>query len=72
MVKIKTGNVEISDDNFKDENITAHISIRLPLTLMKALRKLSLNEKYNGRYQVLIRDILTEHVNQRKGRKKAI
>jgi hypothetical protein len=70
MAKVKTGKVSIPNDDFKDENITAHISIRLPLDLVKSLKKLSLTEKYEGRYQVLIRDILLEHVQQNKGKRK--
>jgi len=62
--KVKTGKVEVPMEDFKDENITAHISIRLPLTLVKELKRLSLNEEYEGRYQVLIRDILQKHVSK--------
>ncbi len=67
MAKIKTGKVEIPDEDFKDQNITAHISIRLPLDLVKALKKLSLTEEYEGRYQVLMRDVLSEYVQQQPG-----
>lgn len=70
MAKIKTGKVEIPDDDFKDENITAHISIRLPLNLVKALKKLSLTEEYEGRYQVLIRDVLNEYVHHPRSKRK--
>ena len=68
--KIKTGKIEIPDKDFKDENITAHISIRLPLTLVKELKHLALNPEYEGRYQILIRDVLTDHVlHAGKGKK---
>lgn len=70
MAKIKHGTVEIPDEDFKDENITAHISIRLPLNLVKDLKRMSLNEDYEGRYQVLIRNILTEYVQSSKGKKR--
>lgn len=70
MAKIKTGKVEIPDEDFKDQNITAHISIRLPLDLVKALKKLSLTEEYEGRYQVLMRDVLNEFVQHQKGKKR--
>jgi len=70
MAKIKTGKVEIPEDDFKDQNITAHISIRLPLDLVKALKKLSLTEDYEGRYQVLMRDVLSEYVQHHKGKKR--
>lgn len=63
MAKIKYGKVEIPDEDFKDENMTAHISIRLPLTLLKELRRSALTEEYAGKYQVLIRDILTDYVH---------
>ncbi len=52
--KIKTGNVNIPVEDFENENMTAHISIRLPLSLIKDLKKVALNEEYEGRYQVLI------------------
>lgn len=70
MAKIKTGKITIPDEDFKDQNITAHISIRLPLDLVKALKKLSLTEEYEGRYQVLIRDVLAQHVQHHKGKRK--
>jgi metal-responsive CopG/Arc/MetJ family transcriptional regulator len=70
MAKIKTGKVEIPDEDFKDQNITAHISIRLPLDLVKSLKKISLTEEYEGRYQVLMRDILSQYVQQQKGKKR--
>ncbi len=68
--KIKTGNVNIPAENFEDENITAHISIRLPLDLVKDLKRLALNEEYEGRYQVLIRDILREFSDKNRNKKK--
>ena len=70
MAKIKTGKVEIPDEDFKDQNITAHISIRLPLDLVKALKKLSLTEDYEGRYQVLMRDVLSDYVQHHKSKKR--
>lgn len=62
--KIKTGKVEIPDEDFKDENITAHISIRLPLNMLKELKHLALNEQYEGRYQVLMRDVLADYIKR--------
>jgi hypothetical protein len=68
--KLKTGNVNIPIEDFVDENITAHISIRLPLNLVKDLKKLSLNEDYEGRYQVLIREVLQAYAEKNKSKKK--
>jgi hypothetical protein len=68
--KIKTGNVNIPVQDFEDENITAHISIRLPLNLVKDLKKMALNEEYEGRYQVLIRDVLQSFTEKSKAKKK--
>jgi metal-responsive CopG/Arc/MetJ family transcriptional regulator len=70
MAKIKTGKIKIPDADFETQNITAHISIRLPLDLLKGLKKLSLTEEYEGRYQVLIRDVLTEYVQHQKSKRK--
>ena len=68
--KIKTGSVNIPVEDFEDENITAHISIRLPLNLVKDLKRLALNEDYEGRYQVLVRDILQGFADKNRHRKK--
>lgn len=68
--KIKTGSVNIPVEDFEDENITAHISIRLPLNLVKDLKRLALNEDYEGRYQVLIRDVLQNYAEKTKARRK--
>lgn len=68
--KIKTGNVNIPIEDFEDDNITAHISIRLPLNLVKDLKRLALTEEYEGRYQVLIRDILKSYSDKHKSKKK--
>ena len=68
--KIKTGSVNIPVEDFEDENITAHISIRLPLNLVKDLKRLALNEDYEGRYQVLIRDILQGFADKNRQKKK--
>ena len=69
--KIKTGNVNIPVEDFEDENITAHISIRLPLNLVKDLKRLALNEDYEGRYQVLIREVLQGFADKNRSKTKA-
>jgi uncharacterized protein (DUF2252 family) len=68
--KVKTGNVNIPIEDFEDQNMTAHISIRLPLSLVKDLKKLALNEEYEGRYQVLIREILQAFTDKNSSKKK--
>ncbi|GEM_PF-1204209 len=67
---VKTGNVSVPVKDFEDENITAHISIRLPLNLIKDLKRLALNEKYEGRYQVLVREVLQAYAEKYKSKKK--
>ena len=69
--KTKTGHVSVPVSDFEDENITAHISIRLPLNLVKKLKKLALNEEYEGRYQTLIRDVLSAYAEKNKSKSKA-
>lgn len=69
--KIKTGSVNIPIENFDDENITAHISIRLPLALVKTLKKMALTEEYEGRYQTLIKDILQNYTEKSKLKNRA-
>jgi hypothetical protein len=68
--KTKTGSVNVPAEDFEDENITAHISIRLPLNLVKNLKKLALNEEFEGRYQILIREVLQAYVEKSKPKKK--
>lgn len=68
--KIKTGSVEVPSEAFKDENITALISIRMPMLLLKDLRRAALTEEYGGKYQVLIRDVLTDWVEHQKPKRK--
>jgi metal-responsive CopG/Arc/MetJ family transcriptional regulator len=69
--KTKMGSINVPASDFEDENITAHISIRLPLNLVKSLKKLSLNEHYEGRYQTLIRDILLTYTEKNKTKNKS-
>ena len=68
--KIKTGDVNVPLKNFQAENVTAHISIRLPLVLVKELKRLALTEEYEGRYQVLIRDVLQGYADKNRLRKR--
>lgn len=68
--KTKAGSINVPVSDFEDENITAHISIRLPLNLVKSLKKLSLNEHYEGRYQTLIRDVLLAYAEKSKTKNK--
>ena len=65
---IKTGKVNVPAEDFEDMNITAHISIRLPLHLVKNLKRIALTEEYEGRYQTLIRDVLDDFVKKNKGK----
>lgn len=69
--KVKTGSVHIPLEDFDDANITAHISIRLPLNLVKDLKRLALTEEYEGRYQVLIKKILSGYVEKSVSKKRA-
>jgi hypothetical protein len=70
MAKIKTGKVDVPAEAFEDKNVTAHISIRLPLNLLKNLRRAALTEEYAGKYQVLIRDILNDWIALQKPKRK--
>ena len=69
--KIKTGSVNVPVEDFEDTNITAHISIRLPLNLVKDLKRLALTEEYEGRYQTLIRDVLQSFTEKNKVKRKS-
>lgn len=64
--KVKTGSVEIPESAFLDENMTAHISLRIPMLLLNDLRRLSLSERHRGRYQSLMKEILQDYVDSAK------
>lgn len=68
---IKYGKVELGPENFDEKNAIALISIRLPLPMIKELKKLSLTEEHGGKYQLLIRDILAEYISKHSKKKKA-
>lgn len=68
--KLKTGSIELPASEFDPANAVAHISIRLPLLLVDELRKLALTEKYRGRYQTLIKDVLHQHVEKQRTKSK--
>ena len=72
MAKIKYGKVELSEEDFKEENALICISMMIPMSLYKDLKVLSLNEKYSGKYQVLIRDILLKYAESNKPKKKNV
>jgi hypothetical protein len=69
MAKKKTfGNVEFPVNESKGSIL---ISMRLPVSLVRSLKNLSLTPEYGGKYQVLARDILTEWVeHQAKPKRK--
>lgn len=72
MKKIKYGKVEVSEDSFEASNALIRVSMMLPLHMVKELKKLSLTDKHGGKYQVLIRDVLANWVeNQKPKRKRA-
>jgi hypothetical protein len=70
MAKIKTGTVDVPNENFKKENLMAHISLRLPMALVNELKRLSLNPEHEGRYQVLMREVLMDWVEKQKPARK--
>ena len=70
MKKIKYGKVALTHDSFDSEKALIRVSMMMPLNLIKDLKKLSLNEKHGGKYQLLIRDVLTDWAqHQKKSRK---
>jgi len=64
--KLKTGNVEFDLNEFDDDATNVLISLRMSLSMQKDLKKLALNDKYQGKYQVLIKDILAQHIANSK------
>lgn len=70
MKKIKYGKVELSDESFNEANALIRVSMMLPLNMVKDLKKLSLTDKHSGKYQVLIRDILSSWVDHNRPKRK--
>ena len=70
MKKIKYGKVELSDESFNDANALIRVSMMLPLNMVKDLKRLSLTDKHSGKYQVLIRDILSDWVDHHRPKRK--
>jgi hypothetical protein len=72
--KIKYGTVEIPPEEFLDENITALVSLKIPMTLLKDLRRQAKKEKYKDYYQLieaLLVDYVAKHSDQWDNRKSA-
>lgn len=47
-----------------------HLGLIKCLSLVKDLKKLALTEEYEGRYQILIREVLQVFVSKNKSKKK--
>ena len=62
MAKIKYGKVAIDPNEFDEATASIRISMMLPMKMYKALKSLSLNEAHEGKYQVLIKDILAQYI----------
>ncbi len=46
--------------SFQDAFVSANVTLRLPFGLVNKLQRASGDKKYNGQYQTLICDILTQ------------
>jgi hypothetical protein len=62
MAKIKYGKITIDPNEFDEATASIRISMMLPMKMYKALKSLSLNEAHEGKYQVLIKDILAQYI----------
>ena len=69
--RAKTGNVSVPLEDFHDENITAHISIRLPLNLLKNLRKPN-RFPFEKARRITLEEVSSAHkaIEGKSGRKK--
>ncbi|MFN3454622.1 MAG: hypothetical protein ACK41T_06635 [Pseudobdellovibrio sp.] len=70
--KIKYGKVELPARTFKEKSASIRISMMLPLPLYKELKRLAVSEEHEGKYQLLIKDILTQYVRKSKKSKKTV
>ncbi len=66
--KIKYGTVDFGPDELKDENVMVQISVKMPMPMLKELKRLALNEKYEGRYQTLMKDVLANYIEKHQGK----
>lgn len=66
---IKTGQVQLPADAFLDDEFQVRISIMLPLELLKDLKHLSLTSEHQGKYQLLMKDILRSWVQKKKSKR---
>ena len=57
---VKLGKVNISAEDFKDENVRASISIRVPMGTLKVYRREA--ERRGIGYQTLMLEVLQNHV----------
>lgn len=64
--KTKHGKVKLSKDELNDENLKIRISMMITMKVYKELKHLALNEKHQGKYQLLIQSILAEYVAKNK------
>jgi hypothetical protein len=53
----------------QDSNELIRISLMLPQELVRDLKQLSLTKEHEGKYQVLIREVLVQYANRAKARK---
>lgn len=58
---VKLGKVNIPADDFRDENVRASISIRVPMKVLKAYRCEA--ERRGIGYQTLMLEVLQNHVS---------
>ena len=69
MAKIKHGTVELGPEEFADETASIRISMMLPMTLYKELKRLALTEQHQGKYQLLMKDVLNQFVDSQSKKK---
>jgi predicted DNA binding CopG/RHH family protein len=58
---VKLGKVNIPAEDFKDQNVRASISIRVPMGMLKAYKREA--EKRGIGYQTLMLEVLQNHVS---------
>lgn len=64
--EIKYGTGNLPEEAFLDENVLIRVSLMLPMSLVKDLKKLALTDEFGGKYQTLARQILLDHTAYKK------
>lgn len=68
--KNRRAKVELTQDDFKEENAVALVTMKLPFLTVKELKRLSFTDEFGGKYQLLIETILNKYIKSQQNKSK--